>query len=145
VTEERGHGVRAPACHDCSAHVLQHALAGLARQTEVQLSHDLSVVQESYGRVGSPTAAVQFVPEYASHSAACRGGNKEVIKRRTNIIRRQIMAELNLSLARDQRARAGVRARSNNGRQEHGPCVRAPPLPVSLYGWPTKTGLSAVH
>ena len=56
-------------------------------------------VQESYGRVGK--AALRFVGILASHSAACRGGNKEVIRRRANIIRRQIMAELNLGLARE--------------------------------------------
>ena len=44
---------------------------------------------------------MRFVGILASHSAACRGGNKEVIRRRANIIRRQIMAELNLGMARE--------------------------------------------
>jgi hypothetical protein len=56
-------------------------------------------VQESYGRFGK--AAQNFVGILASHSAACRGGNEQVIKRRTGIIYRHIVAELSLSLVRE--------------------------------------------
>ena len=44
---------------------------------------------------------VRFVRVIASHSAACRGGNKQVIERRTGIIARQIVGEMSLALARE--------------------------------------------
>ena len=54
----------------------------------------------------------------ASHSAACRGGNKKVIKRRAGIISRQIRAEMSLSLARElsERVCAYVRGAIMTGR-----------------------------
>jgi hypothetical protein len=73
-------------------------------------------VQESYGRFGE--AALGFISLVASHSAACRGGNKKVILRRRGIISRQIMAELSLCLARElgERVCAYVRGAIMAGR-----------------------------
>ena len=72
--------------------------------------------QESFGRFGE--AALKFINVVASHSAACRGGNKKVIKRRAGIISRQIRAEMSLSLARElsERVCAYVRGAIMTGR-----------------------------
>jgi hypothetical protein len=73
-------------------------------------------VQESFGRFGSE--ALRFMGQVASHSAACRGGNKKVILRRSGIIARQIAAELSLCLARElgERVCAYVRGSIMAGR-----------------------------
>lgn len=72
--------------------------------------------QESFGRFGE--AALRFIAMVASHSAACKGGNKKVIKRRTGIISRQIRGEMSLSLARElsERVCAYVRGAIMAGR-----------------------------
>ena len=73
--------------------------------------------QESFGRFGEP--ALRFIAEVASHSAACRGGNKKVIERRAGIIRKQIIMEMSLSLARElgERVCAYVRGAIMAGRR----------------------------
>ena len=73
--------------------------------------------QESFGRFGEP--ALRFIAEVASHSAACRGGNKQVIERRAGIIRKQIIMEMSLSLARElgERVCAYVRGAIMAGRR----------------------------
>ena len=72
--------------------------------------------QESFGRFGE--AALRFMAMVASHFAACKGGNKKVIKRRTGIINRQIRGEMSLSLARElsERVFAYVRGAIMAGR-----------------------------
>ena len=72
--------------------------------------------QESFGRFGE--AALRFMAMVASHSAACKGGNKKVIKRRTGIINRQIRGEMSLSLVRElsERVFAYVRGAIMAGR-----------------------------
>ena len=72
--------------------------------------------QESFGRFG--VAALRFIGMVASHSAACRGGNKKVIQRRGGIIAGQIIAELSLCLARElgERVCAYVRGSIMAGR-----------------------------
>ena len=73
-------------------------------------------VQESFGRFGD--AALRFVDTVASHSAACRGGNEKVIRRRAGIISKQIVAEMSLCLARElgERVSAYVRGAVMAGR-----------------------------
>ena len=72
--------------------------------------------QESFGRFGE--AALRFIRVVASHSAACRGGNTDVIKRRAGIISRQIVSEMSLALARElgERVCAYVRGAIMAGR-----------------------------
>jgi len=74
-------------------------------------------VQESFGRFGK--AALNFVRILASHSAACRGGNVEVIQRRQGIITRQILTQLSLCLARElaERVQAYMRGAIMAGRR----------------------------
>jgi hypothetical protein len=58
---------------------------------------------ETFGRLGR--RAIHFVHMLASHSAARRGGNEGVVKRRMAAFSRQIFMEFSLSLAREQAER----------------------------------------
>ena len=76
----------------------------------------VTFAQESFGRFGEQ--ALGFVGVLASHSAACRGGDAEVIKRRTGIIRRSILTEFSVCLAKElgERVLAYVRGAIMAGR-----------------------------
>lgn len=76
----------------------------------------VTFAQESFGRFGKE--ALDFVGVLASHSAACRGGDESVILRRASIVRRQIIMEMSLALARElsERVQAYVRGSIIAGR-----------------------------
>lgn len=58
--------------------------------------HFVPFVQETFGRLGD--AAYKFLRELAAHSAACKGGDSVVIRRRAGIFLRRIVVCLNASL-----------------------------------------------
>ena len=72
--------------------------------------------QETYGRLGEDARV--FVRQLACHSAACRGGDDALVRRRAAIVQRRIVVELGYSLARNmaERLRAYMRGAVKAGR-----------------------------
>ena len=58
--------------------------------------HFVPFVQESFERLGD--VAYKFLREVAAHSAACKGGDSVVIRRRAGIILRRLVVSLSASL-----------------------------------------------
>ena len=86
--------------------------------------HFVPFVQETFGRLGDK--AYKFLRELAAHSAACKGGDSVVIRRRAGIFLRRIVVCLNASLHAELAERVFAHVR---GARQRGWVVR----PVSSH------------